>query len=220
MTPDEFRNAVLGKQIDVDHFPPQNPYQCYDLFAYGNYLLDIPVNTLCAITGYVCDLWRLKEQYGYENYFLYIMPGEPLKNGDWCFWDMGSSHPYSHVAMYYNGRELGQNQGVPGKPYVTEENTTWDIMGALRPLSWGDYESGYAELYDAEKYGGQYQTTAPLNIRTGGAVSYHSLGIIPKYEKVMCWGFAHWDEVRKSTWLYVTWRNVTGFVCADYLMRV
>ena len=183
----------------------------------------MPISTYCALTGYVCDLWRLRDKYGYSAYFEYITRPEDLRPGDWCFWDRGaaSSHNKSHVALYMlrNGTpvELGQNQGYP---YVTEKTTTWDIMGALRPLSWGDYERGYAELYDAEKYGGQYQTMAPLNIRTGGAVSYHSLGIIPKYEKVMCWGFAHWDEVRKSTWLYVTWRNVTGFVCADYLMRV
>ena len=219
MTPDDFRSLVLGKQIDVDGFPASNPYQCYDVYAYCNYLLNIPVSTLCALTGYVCDLWRLRDQYGYSNYFLYINPGETLRNGDWCFWDRGSSHPYSHVAMYYNGREMGQNQGVPGKPYVTEEYTTWDIMGALRPLAWGDYAYGYAEIYD-ERYGGNYVTTAPLNIRTGGSVKYHSLGIIPKGDMVTCWGYLHDDPTRGSKWLYVTWRNVTGFVCSDYLKRV
>lgn len=219
MTPQEFRDLVIGKSFDVDGFPPSNPYQCYDLFKYCNYLLDIPVNTFCAITGYVCDLWRLRYQYGYESYYKFINPGEPLQEGDWCFWDMGSSHPYSHVAMYYHGLELGQNQGVPGKPYVTEEATTWDIMGALRPYAWSEYEKGYAEIFNQE-YAGCYRTTAPLNIRTGGAVSYHSMGVIPQGDTVNCYGYAHWDEKKKTIWLYVTWRNVTGFVCSDYLKRV
>ena len=33
-TPEEFRNATLGKRIDVDNFPKEQPYQCWDLPAY------------------------------------------------------------------------------------------------------------------------------------------------------------------------------------------
>lgn len=218
MTPQEFRDSVIGKSYDVDGFPASNPYQCFDLLAWFCYIMGIPVELYCAITGYVSDLWRLKDQYGYYNYFIYIYPGETLKNGDWCFWDQGSSHPYSHVAMYYNQMELGQNQGVPGKPYVTQENTTFDIMGALRYRNWGNYEMGYAEIFDM-KYAGDYRTSAPLNIRTGGGTEFHSYGIIPKGDTVTCYGYAHRDVEHARMWYYVTWRNITGFVCADYLTR-
>ena len=32
--PEEFRNATLGKRIDVDNFPKEQPYQCWDLPAF------------------------------------------------------------------------------------------------------------------------------------------------------------------------------------------
>nr|DAY24911.1 MAG TPA: hypothetical protein [Caudoviricetes sp.] len=28
--PEEFKNATLGKRIDVDNFPKEQPYQCYE----------------------------------------------------------------------------------------------------------------------------------------------------------------------------------------------
>ena len=165
MTPREFRDAVLGKRFDVDNFPPSNPYQCFDLFSYCLIVLGIPVDTYCAITGYVSDLWKLRDQYGYYQYFDYIYDAKQLINGDWCFWDRGnSSHPSGHVCMYYDGKALGQNQPYP---YVTEKNTTWDIMGALRPKFWEQPKKGYAEKYDFNM-AGTYVCAYPLHLRTGG----------------------------------------------------
>ena len=69
----------------------------------------------------------------------YIYNANELINGDWVFWDKGSSHPSGHVAMYYDGKELGQNQPYN---YVTEKSTIWDIMGALRPKFWVQPKKG------------------------------------------------------------------------------
>ena len=138
-TPDEFRNATLGKAIDMDGYPVPNKNQCWDLYDYFLVQNAIPVSAYCSLTGYVCDLWRLKDKYEYYKYFDYITDAKDLQPGDWCFWDRGSSHNSSHVAMYMldpqtgNPVELGQNQGYP---YVTEKTTTWDIMGALRWKGW------------------------------------------------------------------------------------
>lgn len=212
MTPKEFRDKVLYQKIDVDNFPKANPYQCYDLLAYCNRLLGIDVDTYCAITGYVCDLWRLRDQYGYSTFFDYIYsPGE-LVNGDWCFWDKYSSHKLSHVAMFYEGKELGQNQG---SPWVTEKDTTWDIMGALRPKFWKAPERGYAEYYDPD-IAGTYSCKAPLNLRTGGSTEYPSIKVMRKGDKVNNFGYYHKDS-KGTCWLYVTSGNCTGFACMNYL---
>lgn len=138
-TPDEFRRATLGKAIDMDGYPIPNKNQCWDLYDYFLVQNAIPVSAYCSLTGYVCDLWRLKDKYEYYKYFDYITNPKDLQPGDWCFWDRGSSHNYSHVAMFMYDQqtgqpvELGQNQGYP---YVTEKTTTWDIMGALRWKGW------------------------------------------------------------------------------------
>lgn len=139
-TPNEFRNATLGKSYDLD-----GAYgaQCWDYYAYFLKANNIPVSAYCSLTGYVCDLWRLKDKYGYDKYFDYITDPKDLQSGDWCFWDRGSSHNSSHTALYMldpqtgNPVELGQNQGYP---YVTEKSTTWDIMGALRWKGWNKVE--------------------------------------------------------------------------------
>ena len=142
-TPDEFRRATLGKAIDMDGYPVPNKNQCWDLYDYFLVQNAIPVSAYCSLTGYVCDLWRLKDKYGYDKYFDYIYDPKDLQQGDWCFWDRGSSHNYSHVAMFMYDQqtgqpvELGQNQGYP---YVTEKQTTWDIMGALRWKGWNSVD--------------------------------------------------------------------------------
>lgn len=212
MTPREFRDAVLGKRFDVDNFPPSNPYQCFDLFAYCLMVLNIPVDTYCAITGYVSDLWKLRDQYGYYQYFDYIYDAKQLINGDWCFWERGnSSHPSGHVCMFYDGKALGQNQPYN---YVTEKNTTWDIMGALRPKFWKQPKKGYAECFDAD-IAGTYKCMYPLHLRTGGDITYPSLCVMNKGERVQCYGYYHVEKNR--IWLYVTYKNMTGFACMDYL---
>lgn len=218
MTPKKFRDETLGKSYDVDKFPPKNRFQCYDYFAYGLYVLNIPVQSYCAITGYVCDLWRLKDQYKYYDYFEYITDPKNLKNGDWCFWDAGSSHPLGHVCMYYDGKEVGQNQGNPGKPYVTEEYTTFDIMGALRPKVWKKPATGYAEHFSKD-FAHTYACGYPLNLRAGGSTSYESLCVMNKNERIQCYGYYHIDE-RGRTWLYVTYKNLVGFACMDYVYKV
>lgn len=141
MTPAEFRAETIGKSYDMDRAYGE---QCWDYFAYFVELFGLNISTACALTKSVCDLWRLKDKYGYSRVFYYVQPGEPLRTGDWCIWDKGSSHPSSHIAMYYNGQELGQNQGAP---YVNEKPTTWDVMGALRLKTWAlDIPPGASDL--------------------------------------------------------------------------
>lgn len=144
MNPKQWRDMTIGKSYDIDK---SYGAQCWDYFAYFLSYFNIPVSSYCSITGYVCDLWTLRDKYNYSAYFDYIYNANYLKDGDIVFWNKGSSHAYSHVAFYMhdtNGKvvELGQNQGYP---YVTEKETTWDIMGALRWKGWYEIPYGASE---------------------------------------------------------------------------
>lgn len=132
-SPKSWRDHTIGKSYDVDGmYGPQ----CWDYWAEFILECHIPVEYNCAISGYAEDIWRLKDKYGYANYFDYIYNASELRDGDWCIWGKGSSHPYSHIAMFWQGLELGQNQGNPNKKYISEERTSWDILGALRWKGW------------------------------------------------------------------------------------
>ena len=143
MTPIQWKNKTLGKSYDTDKaYGPQ----CWDFFSFFNQDNNIPVSCYCSITGYVCDLWMLRETYGYSQYYDYIYEPQDLRDGDWVIWNKGSSsHPSSHIAMYFAPNiELGQNQG---KSYVTEKTTDFnDMMGAFRWKGWFDLPLGQTDL--------------------------------------------------------------------------
>ena len=148
MTPYQWRDMTIGKSYDVDNYPKSNPYQCWDFYAFFVQFFNLLINTYCSLTGYVCDLWRLKDKYGYSQYFEYITDPKQLQPGDWVIWDKGSSHPNSHIAMFMTNIhgdpvELGQNQGYP---YVTEKATTWDMLGAFRFKNWSEIQIGCSDM--------------------------------------------------------------------------
>lgn len=143
MTPYEWKSETIGKSYDTDK---AYGYQCWDYFDAFIKYFNLPVSTYCALTGYVCDLWRLRDKYGYSQYFEYIYKASDLRDGDWCFFDKGSeSHPASHTCMYFSPDiELGQNQG---KQYVTEKQTTFsDMLGALRFKNWSEIKTGASDI--------------------------------------------------------------------------
>ena len=69
MTPFEWRSETLGKSYNTDG---AYGYQCWDYFDAFIRYFKLNVSTYCALTGYVCDLWRLKDKYGYAKYFDFI----------------------------------------------------------------------------------------------------------------------------------------------------
>ena len=57
-----------------------------------------------------------------------------LRNGDWCIWTSGE---FGHVAMYYNGKFFGQNQGATnpavGTPFNLMSLSLNGMAGYYRP---------------------------------------------------------------------------------------
>ena len=147
MSPTDWFNMTYGHSYDVDGYYGA---QCWDYFAYFVQYTGIGVSTYCALTHYVGDLWTLKDQYGYSEHFEYITNPNALQNGDWLIWPQGSSNPLSHVAMYWNGQILGQNQG--GARIVTLANAHFDIAGALRWKGWNGGGGSPAEKINLKNY--------------------------------------------------------------------
>ena len=129
MTPKQWYDKTIGKKIDTDNYPRSNPYQCWDYFDYFCRVIGFDGSRYCDSTGYVGDLWLLRDAEGYHYYtmFDYVTDPDQFKTGDWVFWSQ-------HVAMYYEDKEVGQNQP---KPYVTVKAMNWDgVLGAFRYRDW------------------------------------------------------------------------------------
>ena len=128
MNPRQWYEQTIGKSYDTD-----GAYgaQCWDYFDYFCRRIGFTGSRKCASTGYAGDLWLLRDTsgYNYSTAFDYIYNPGDFKDGDWIFWD-------KHVAMYYLGMELGQNQY--NKPYVTAIQLNKNgILGAMRWRGWG-----------------------------------------------------------------------------------
>ena len=131
MIPKQWVDATLGKYIDTDNYPRENPYQCWDYFDFFCRKIGFTGSRKCANTGYVGDLWILRDVEGYHYYtdFDYITDPKKFEDGDWVFWE-------KHVALFMSpNSEVGQNQN--GIPYVTEKSMNWNgILGAMRYKHW------------------------------------------------------------------------------------
>jgi len=208
MTPKSWYEKTIGKSYDVDGYYKA---QCWDYFAkFCQEEKLVKMNTHCSITGFAGDIWKLRFVNGASNYFTFITNINDLRDGDWCFWNQ-------HVAMYYRGYEVGQNQY--GKMYVTSiPFQSNGFLGAFRYKYWTN-DKGVAEKYSSA-LSRTYYTTENLNLRTGGDTSYPILVTLPKGHAVRCYGYYHVTNAGE-TWLYVvtTYKNFNyiGFVCARYL---
>lgn len=212
-TPTEWYKRYIGKSVDCDNFPKYNIYQCWDYLKKFQEDEGLKYfNCHCSLSGYAGDIWKLRYKNGAETYFTFITDVNDLRDGDWCFWNQ-------HVAFYYNGKEVGQNQY--GRAYVTSiPFQPQGFLGAFRYKFWTN-EKGVAEKWD-KRYNQYYATTAPLNLRTGGNTSYPIIVTIPVNQILRCYGYYH--EEKDVPWFYVSvtinGRNYIGFVCSKYLEEV
>lgn len=110
MSYQDFKNTHLGNGYDIDGWFGD---QCWDGFAEYCKYLGYPVIN-CTDSGYAQDLWTQRHSNGILNYFDEV---EVMQAGDVAIFDVTSSTPYSHVAIFDSdagngyGYFLGQNQG-------------------------------------------------------------------------------------------------------------
>ena len=128
-TPRQWYDLTIGKSYDTNHAYGD---QCWDYFDYFCREIGFTGSRHCSITNFVGDLWLLRDSANYHYYtdFDYITNPNDFKTGDWIFWS-------KHVAMYYDGKQLGQNQP---NPYVTLKDMNWNgILGAMRWKGWESF---------------------------------------------------------------------------------
>lgn len=110
MTYEDFKNEVLGKGFDIDGAYGQ---QCFDGAMYYSQCLGYPVFH-CPITGYVQDIWELRQTSGILEFYDEV---ELLEPGDIVVFKRSTYTPLSHIAIFDHnvdgvcGAFLGQNQG-------------------------------------------------------------------------------------------------------------
>lgn len=134
-TPAEFVQQYIGKSIDDDG---AFGVQCVD--AYRVFLRWIGVQPYITRNNYADGYWYYRDADGAYNWFEYITDPDQLQDGDWVMWgrkgnEMPSwSHPLSHIAMYYQKKQFGQNQG--SKVFSLIDCIWEDMCGAFRWKGW------------------------------------------------------------------------------------
>lgn len=208
LTPKIWYNQTIGHSYDTDRaYGPQ----CWDYFDYFCQCCGLTaLSRYCGITRFAGDIWKQRNTNGAGLYFEFINPRD-IREGDWVFWDR-------HVAFYYQGREIGQNQN--GQRRVTSMAMNYNgILGAFRYKYWLTSESGIADKWGKD-YDSGYKTKAALNLRTGPGTSFPAITVIPRGGHVRCYGY--YAVIQSVPWLYVEYygdRRYVGFCSSKWLTK-
>lgn len=135
---DEFYKKYLGKAPDDD-----GAYgcQCVDLFRVFCREFGVPVKP--TPNNWADGYWYSREQLGYGQYFDYVTSSKDFRDGDVVIWAKGSkSHPSSHIAIWYQGKEFGTNQGGDRSACLKTTNFS-DALGALRLKAFAEPFTGW-----------------------------------------------------------------------------
>lgn len=231
LTPKQFYEKYLGKGIDYDK---SYGVQCVDGFKLVCHELGIPVKP--TPNNWADGYFIYRNQLNYNRYFEYIYDPKQFKNGDWVIWRRGSkSHPSSHIAMYYQKKSFGQNQGG-NRSFNLKATDFSDCMGALRPKVWGNIKdettqqktktvncTSVAKSFN-KNLANTYKVSSliGLNLRNGAGTNQKVLATLPYGQKVNCYGY--YTESTGQKWLYVVteFKSVkyTGFVSSAYLKMI
>ena len=132
-----FKSMYLGKSVDVDGFPKENPYQCWDLVS-GVYFPYIGGKKIsCTLTRYVVDIATDRQKNGILDFCVDVGLKEILQPGDICIWGKCPACPLSHIAIYDHDEGqgavyfLGQNQ--PFNRVSIKQIDVSGIVGVFRP---------------------------------------------------------------------------------------
>ncbi len=129
---EDFYHSHLGHGYDIDG---SYGAQCWDGFA--EYCLWLGYPAIHTTNMKASSLWTHRQSNGILNYFTEV---SSPRNGDVCVWGDAHGGGYGHVAMFYNGKYFGQNQGgaaYPGGGAVFSLISYVAPMGYLRPKNLG-----------------------------------------------------------------------------------
>ena len=134
----EFYDKYNGRAIDDDG---AYGVQCVDGFRVFCREFGVPVKP--TPNNWADGYWYSRDALGYGQYFDYITDPKQFKDGDVVIWAKGSrSHPSSHIAFWYQGKEFGQNQGG-NRGFLLKSTDFSDALGALRLKAWNEPYTGW-----------------------------------------------------------------------------
>lgn len=143
ITPYEFYVSTLGNTYENDGVPAGDPVQCADYFKEATKQV-LGKTWPAGGDGYVDNFWYNRQAHANEFEFVQY---PNYKNGDFVVWanssrDADSPFSLSHIAMYWDGKMVGQNQF--GHKEVTDPWQSDDIwrrsLGGMRFKAWAGSE--------------------------------------------------------------------------------
>lgn len=191
----DFKNKFLGRKVDVDGFPANQPYQCWDLVS-GVYFPYIGGHTIsCRQSGYVKDIANTRATNGILDFCKDVGLQAELEPGDICIWTNCAEAPYSHIAIY--DHDDGQNA-----VYFLGQNQPYAYVNIIRmPVS------GIIGVFRPKVYNGKNPEPAPA------PKPKKTDQILRVGSKVTSWGF----YVQKMDYIHGTFYNdwVGGWIPWD-----
>ena len=138
-TAESFLIVTLGGAYDMDKFPKNQPYQCWD---YGDYFWINQVGraliTKPGGNGSARDCWIVSRKINAGNDFDLITDKNKLKVGDWCIFNNGDDGHIGIIKSIVKAGVLvklqGENQGSIRVNIV--DRTLNDFLGAFRYKGW------------------------------------------------------------------------------------
>lgn len=175
-------------------------------------------------SGYVLN----DKQWFLDNGCTFISSPSQLQDGDLVVWGKGGSHKDSHVAMYYQGKSFGMNQG--GNRNFNLKSTNFsDMIGAYRSKNCKKVTSTNSEksykkvklprfhIGDGNERKFKVIPKVGLNLRECNSQNSKRLCTIPCGDEVKYYGYYDLDETYKQGsknvfWIWVLYNGKTGFV--------
>lgn len=199
----EFRDTYRGQLVDVDNFPKEWKYQCYDLVQlYFKEVLNVPDYILanCEVVKNMIE-WDWKHNQLLE-YFDEVDIHE-MEQGDVCFW---TGSECGHTAVYdsWNGYECWYFSQNPNPCDVI----TIELEGlhAFRRKKDTPPLPPITPIVERDKNKDQLEVIVPeLNVRTIPTTSSDILGVAPKgiynyYEIIENEGYK-WYRIAENQWI-------------------
>lgn len=145
----EFIDITLGRRIDTDGYPKEQPYQCVDLAKYFNECYNPGFQIYCTDSGYAKDWATQKLTNGILDHFTETTVDNMIE-GTLVVWGNCRVAPYSHIGFFIGDNGDGTfrclQQNAP-YPYVTISNITYEgIIGAFIPNQLINHNTEYINI--------------------------------------------------------------------------
>lgn len=199
----EFKDKYIGQYVDVDYYPKEWPYQCFDLAQlYFQEVLNVPDYVLAGC-GVVKNMIEWDWKYDQLMEYFDEIDTHAMETGDVSIWTQGDA---GHIAIYndYDGVNCWYFSQNPNPcdviPINMEGHHAFRRKKETPPLP------PITPTVDRNENVNQIKVIVPeLNVRTQPVPSSDSLGFAPQgyynyYEKVENEGYL-WYRIADNQWV-------------------